>query len=232
MTSETVWDNGVGQGATGGGVSSTFAQPSWQSYAGVPNRLDGTSGRGVPDVAGDADPQTGYQVLVDGHNMVIGGTSAVAPLWAALTARLVQSLGRPLGLLQPALYGGVAAGVVQPGFRDITAGNNGQFHAGPGGIPAPAWVSRTGPRCWPPCRAGNLKSGSCDGDRPPNLLRRRIGCWQPRSFPSRSGIGDRTRFLVWGRLIALTTAFVSGVSMAFQRGSKVNCAGPVRRSTG
>jgi kumamolisin len=64
--------------------------------------------------------------------MVIGGTSAVAPLWAALTARLVQSLGKPLGLLQPALYAGVAAGVVQPGFRDIINGNNGQFQAGPG----------------------------------------------------------------------------------------------------
>jgi kumamolisin len=132
VSSETVWDNGVGNGATGGGVSSRFTRPKWQHDAGVPSRPNGSSGRGVPDVSADADPQTGYDVLVDGSTMVIGGTSAVAPLWAALTARLVQSLGKPLGLLQPALYAGVAAGVVQPGFRDIINGNNGQFQAGPG----------------------------------------------------------------------------------------------------
>ena len=132
VSSETVWDNGVGHGATGGGVSDKFKQPAWQAHAGVPVGSTGKTGRGVPDVAGDADPETGYQVLIDGTQTVIGGTSAVAPLWAALTARLVQALGRPLGLLQPALYAGVAAGVVQPGFRDITTGSNGAFTAGPG----------------------------------------------------------------------------------------------------
>ncbi len=132
VSSETVWDNGVGRGATGGGVSDKFSRPKWQKTAGVPSRSDGKSGRGVPDVAGDADPQTGYQVLIDGNKAIIGGTSAVAPLWAALTARLVQALGKPLGLLQPALYAGVAAGVVQPGFRDITVGNNGQYQASAG----------------------------------------------------------------------------------------------------
>ena len=132
IASEVVWNNGAGRGATGGGVSATFAQPSWQAGAGVPDRSSGKAGRGVPDVSGDADPQTGYNVLIDGTASVIGGTSAVAPLWAALTARLVQALGRPLGLLQPVLYAGVAAGTVQPGFRDITDGNNGQYEAGPG----------------------------------------------------------------------------------------------------
>ncbi len=141
VSSETVWDNGVGNGATGGGVSSRFTRPKWQNSAGVPSRPNGRSGRGVPDVSADADPQTGYDVLVDGSKMVIGGTSAVAPLWAALTARLVQSLGKPLGLLQPALYAGVTAGVVQPGFRDIINGNNGQFQAGPG------WDACTGLGC-------------------------------------------------------------------------------------
>ena len=132
VSSETVWNNGSGRGATGGGISSSFPLPSWQSAAGVPTAGSGSAGRGVPDVSGDADPQTGYQVLVDGNEQVIGGTSAVAPLWAALTARLVQSLGRPLGLLQPALYAGVAAGRAQPGFRDITSGNNGEFAAAAG----------------------------------------------------------------------------------------------------
>ncbi len=64
----------------------------------------------MPDVAGCADPQTGYQVLVDGQSMVVGGTSAVAPLWAALICRLAQSTGKPFGLLQPLLYAGVTAG--------------------------------------------------------------------------------------------------------------------------
>jgi len=141
VQSETVWNNGSGGGATGGGVSATFRQPSWQARIGVPAGADGTdaggaangpSGRGVPDVAGVADPQTGYRVRVDGRDVVIGGTSAVSPLWAALIARMVQATGRPLGLLQPALYGSVAAGQVAAGFRDITAGDNGAYQAGPG----------------------------------------------------------------------------------------------------
>ncbi|SDP41229.1 kumamolisin [Nakamurella panacisegetis] len=132
VTSEVVWNNGTGRGATGGGVSDTFPLPSWQRGAGVPARAGGQIGRGVPDVSGDADPRTGYDVLIDGTRTVIGGTSAVAPLWAALTARLVQALGRPLGQMQPVLYAGVAAGVVQPGFRDIVTGSNGQYQAGAG----------------------------------------------------------------------------------------------------
>lgn len=129
VTSETVWNNGAGRGATGGGVSRRFARPGWQARAGVPTRPGGHSGRGVPDVSADADPTTGYEVLVDGTQQIIGGTSAVAPLWAALTARLVEALGRPLGLLQPILYAGVAAGAAQPGFRDIIDGDNGRYHA-------------------------------------------------------------------------------------------------------
>jgi kumamolisin len=131
VNSEVVWNNGVGSGATGGGVSDAFGLPSWQTTVGVPT-LPGRPGRGVPDVAANADPQTGYQVLVDGQKLVFGGTSAVSPLWAALLARMAQSLGRPFGLLQPAIYAGVGAGVVADGFRDITSGNNGAYRAGPG----------------------------------------------------------------------------------------------------
>jgi kumamolisin len=126
VTSETVWNDGTG-GATGGGVSTAFDRPQWQTAAGVPG-----SGRGVPDVAANADPRTGYQVLVDGTDTVIGGTSAVAPLWAALVARLAQAIGRPLGLLAESLYAGTAAGAVPPGFRDVTEGDNGGYSAGPG----------------------------------------------------------------------------------------------------
>jgi kumamolisin len=89
----------------------------------------------VPDVAGDASPTTGYQVRVDGQDVVIGGTSAVAPLWAALVCRLSQALGRPLGLIQPALYTGATAGRTAPGFNDITAGDNGAYAAAPGWDP-------------------------------------------------------------------------------------------------
>ena len=100
ISSETVWNDGASGGATGGGVSAMYSVPSWQASAGVPP-ASGTGGRGVPDVAGNADPQTGYQVLVDGKQVVYGGTSAVAPLWAALIARLAQATGRQFGLMQP-----------------------------------------------------------------------------------------------------------------------------------
>jgi kumamolisin len=79
--------------------------------------------RGVPDVAGDADPETGYRVRIDGEDTVIGGTSAVAPLWSALIALINQSRGSAVGYIPPQLYGDPAA------FNDITQGNNGDFSA-------------------------------------------------------------------------------------------------------
>ena len=145
ISSETVWNDGASGGATGGGVSDTFGLPSWQATAGVPAQAGAAAGtaagRGVPDVAGCADPATGYQVRVDGQSTVIGGTSAVAPLWAGLISRLVQSTGTPFGLIQPQLYGGVTGGTVAPGFRDITSGSNGAYAAGPG------WDACTGLGC-------------------------------------------------------------------------------------
>ncbi len=128
ISSETVW-NDVSDGATGGGVSRQFALPSYQSTANVPDNVDtGQPGRGVPDVCGDADPQTGYTIRVDGNDETIGGTSAVAPLWAGLVARLNQELGAPVGFVQPRLYPLLG----DPGFHDITQGNNGKYSAGPG----------------------------------------------------------------------------------------------------
>ena len=129
ITSETVWNDGPGGGAGGGGVSTEFPVPSYQSSAKVPDNVDTHQpGRGVPDVAGDADPQTGYSILADGQRQTIGGTSAVAPLWAGLTALMNESLGKPVGFLQPQLY----AASTREGFRDITQGNNGDYQAGPG----------------------------------------------------------------------------------------------------
>jgi kumamolisin len=127
ITSETVWNDGAQGGATGGGYSVQFALPTWQASAGIKPPSGG--GRGVPDVAGDADPETGYNVSVDGTAMVVGGTSAVAPLWSALIALLNEKLGKPVGFLQPVLYGLPATAAA---FHDIVTGSNGAFSAGPG----------------------------------------------------------------------------------------------------
>jgi kumamolisin len=146
VSSEVVWNElATNEGATGGGVSDQFAQPTWQNNAGVGARAAsqpaaaagsaGSSGgqwRGVPDVAGNADPVTGYQIYSGGKAQVVGGTSAVAPLWSALIARLAQATGHQFGLIQPILYASVSPGVDVPGFRDITSGNNGAYTAGPG----------------------------------------------------------------------------------------------------
>jgi len=129
IESELVWNElSANEGATGGGVSEVFALPSFQQSAKVPEAPNGFVGRGVPDVAGDADPETGYNVVVDGQQEVIGGTSAVAPLWAGLLARLNQSLGTNVGYVNPLLYSAKAEAT----FHDITSGNNGDYSAGPG----------------------------------------------------------------------------------------------------
>jgi kumamolisin len=129
IVSEVAWNElANNEGATGGGVSNVFGLPSWQANSNVPASSTSTGGRGVPDVAGDADPVTGYTIRVDGQTSVIGGTSAVAPLWAGLVAVANQQLGSNVGLIQPAIYAAKAASE----FNDITQGNNGAFSAGPG----------------------------------------------------------------------------------------------------
>ena len=125
VTSETVWNDGAQGGATGGGFSAVFARPDWQADdVKQPTR-------GVPDVAGDADPQTGYKIQVDGQQMVVGGTSAVAPLWAGLVALLNQKLQTRVGFLNPLLYSMNESTC----FRDVTSGNNGTYLAGQGWDP-------------------------------------------------------------------------------------------------
>jgi kumamolisin len=126
ITKETVWNQGATNGAGGGGVSDTFPLPSYQAKAGVPVSVNPShfKGRGVPDVAGDADPGTGYQIHVDGKDGVFGGTSAVAPLWAGLIALLNEQNKKSAGFIHPALY---KAG--EKPFNDITVGNNGAYSA-------------------------------------------------------------------------------------------------------
>ena len=128
IASEVVWNDGATGGATGGGVSDVFPLPSWQSAANVPPSANAGAhvGRGVPDIAGNADPETGYEVVVDGSSFVIGGTSAVAPLWAGLIARINANGGKSVGFINPQLYATPNA------LRDITSGNNGAYMAGAG----------------------------------------------------------------------------------------------------
>jgi kumamolisin len=118
IQSEVVWHDSDG-GATGGGVSTHFPKPDYQAV--IP-----MSGRGVPDVAGNADPATGYRVIVDGKASVIGGTSAVAPLWAGLIALLNEQLGKNVGWLHPQLYGTIAQ---HKALRDVTSGTNDAYRA-------------------------------------------------------------------------------------------------------
>lgn len=118
IASETVWN--ASGGAAGGAFSKVFSKLPHQAQ--VPGGK-----RGVPDVCGCADPATGYSIVVAGRRMVVGGTSAVAPLYAGLAARL-QAAGRgrlpPLG---PVLYASKEAAVV-----DITTGSNGAYMAAKG----------------------------------------------------------------------------------------------------
>jgi kumamolisin len=141
ITSEVAWSD------SGGGVSDFFTLPSWQSKANVPPAPAGSAGgRGVPDVAGDADPNTGYQIRVDGANIVAGGTSAVAPLWAALIALMNQQSGKDIGFLNSILYA-LPGYPKNPGpIHDITSGSNGAYEAGPGWDPCTGLGSPDGAR--------------------------------------------------------------------------------------
>lgn len=129
IVSEVVWnDLSEGEGATGGGVSEDFPLPLYQAGAAVPLAPTGYAGRGVPDVSADADPNTGYAVFIDGQPSVMGGTSAAAPLWAALLVLLGEALGKPLGFVNPLLYPAPASST----FREIISGNNDGYSARPG----------------------------------------------------------------------------------------------------
>ena len=147
---ETTWKDGDGLrqdngGSTGGGVSTQFARPSWQTVDISSINPGSIEGRVVPDVAADASANTGYWTVVDGQGGVAGGTSAATPLWASLVARLNASLGRPVGYLNPLLYAGAngqALGLTV--CRDITSGDNdtapiGGYSAGPGYDAVTGW---------------------------------------------------------------------------------------------
>ena len=127
---ESVWNDGPGSSG-GGGVSDLFPLPAYQATIGVPASVNPghAIGRGIPDVAGVGDPNTGVEVpQLEGGPEVIGVTSAVAPMWAGLIARVNQATGAPVGFMNPFLYKNCATGVL----NDIITGNNGRYRAAKG----------------------------------------------------------------------------------------------------
>jgi kumamolisin len=147
IRSEKVWNDGLG-GATGGGVSSLFPRPDWQSGVNIPPRLTGALGRGIPDVVAHASATSGYSAYVSGKWVVLGGTAATTPLWAGLVALLNHGLGHNLGYINPILYTKIGPGGA---LRAITEGNNGignlkGYSAGMGWSAAAGWGSPDGTR--------------------------------------------------------------------------------------
>lgn len=154
IAKETVWNDGNGW-ASGGGVSAFFEPPAWQEE--LRAELDPVTppgkrpGRGVPDVAGDADADTGYRIYCDGKAEVAGGTSAVAPLWAGITARLNREKQRQLGFLNTTLY--PAGG--RRFLRDVEVGTN-AIAAADGVEGTPGYEARAG---WDGCTGLGTPNG-------------------------------------------------------------------------
>lgn len=140
---EKTWNDNDDDWLTGGGISDVFPVPAWQSSANIPVSANpgGHRGRGIPDIAGNADGASGYDLIVNGSNIgAVGGTSATAPLYAGLVALLNASLGSKVGYLNPTFYGlnGTSA------FRDIADGISNARGGAPGYISGPHWDGCTG----------------------------------------------------------------------------------------
>jgi kumamolisin len=141
-SSESTWNNGDSGGSTGGGISTLFAAPSWQS-------AQSTTNRKVPDVSADASPTSGYTIYSAGAWQQVGGTSGAAPLWAAFAALQTQVHGGDLGNLNPAFYSIGNSSSYGTGFHDVTTGNNSLhgttgFAAGTGYDQVTGWGSFKG----------------------------------------------------------------------------------------
>lgn len=153
---ETAWTSNIktgDSGASGGGFSRFYAEPSYQKTLPTSIQSEFQNRRGVPDVAADADPATGlamYETGVGGAGNIdgwtlAGGTSAAAPVWSAIMAITNQMAGHPLGFINPALYKLASSSTYNQDFHDITVGNNNnpQTHV-QGYSAAPGWDAVTG----------------------------------------------------------------------------------------
>ncbi|MGZ4056366.1 MAG: S53 family peptidase [Bacteroidia bacterium] len=137
VNSEVVWNDDI-DSATGGGVSEFFPRPDYQSSTAIPLSIERKfKGRGLPDIAGNASPNSGYKVLVDGEWGIVGGTSAVAPLMAAFFALTNEKNGNKSGFIHPTLYS-----KPQSFCRDISTGNN---------ITTPSKKGYKAKKGWDPC---------------------------------------------------------------------------------
>jgi subtilase family serine protease len=141
-SSETAWNDGASSGAGGGGISTLFNAPSWQSQ-------QSTTKRKVPDVAGDAASGSAYTIVSGGQTGNVWGTSGAAPLWAGFTALQNQIHGGPLGNLNPTFYTIGNGSSYATGFNDVTTGNNSfngttGFTAGTGYDQVTGWGSFKG----------------------------------------------------------------------------------------
>jgi subtilase family serine protease len=144
---ETVWNDGIG--ATGGGVSQYLREPLYQRLLPAADQRLLGGHRGIPDVAFNADPDTGVPVFLGfingGLYGIFGGTSEGSPSWAGIVADLDQLAGVPLGFLNPALYAlGASGNLYGSVLHDVTVGNNGfggvsGYQAGPGWDAATGW---------------------------------------------------------------------------------------------
>ena len=145
---EVVWNDGPGSG-TGGGVSAVTPAPSWQEGKVVPSINPGHfAGRAIPDVAANADPETGYLTMSGGKLGIVGGTSASTPLWASLIVRINANLGKRVGNFNGLLYSEIGPANT---LRDITTGDNdtdgllnGQYAARPGWDACSGWGTPDG----------------------------------------------------------------------------------------
>lgn len=158
IASEVAWNNGEGRGAGGGGISPDPV-PDYQKGLKMPDNANktGIAGRGVPDVAGNADPVTGYRIRVGGSESIVGGTSAVSPLYAALSLRLNEALGggKQVGFMNPFLYQQGMAGTAKF-FNDVTSGHNNGYSTGPTWDAVTGWGSLNGEKLLAAYKGENL----------------------------------------------------------------------------
>ncbi|MCL4451903.1 MAG: PEGA domain-containing protein [Candidatus Thermoplasmatota archaeon] len=129
---ETAWggnQSGTSYGS-GGGYSRYFSEPYWQSNSSI-----NATARGVPDVAADANKETGVLLIAGGKSYVAGGTSLATPIWAGIVSRIDQKLGYSVGYLNPLLYQIYRSPLYRTAFNAVTSGSNGYYQASSGWNP-------------------------------------------------------------------------------------------------